>query len=141
MSGQDRTQSAAASASTLRGCLPRRGHDSGTRQWGQAWPHPWSHRAARTPGPSTVPQKGLEHFAVGLDDPMRALRNKLEQCAQGGSGYKFIRGPYGAGKTFLASLVGSEAFDKKYRIWKPCLFFLFPLKDTGPGASHNTGVT
>lgn len=66
----------------------------------------------------TVPQKGLEHYAVGLDEPMRALRDRLKLCSQGGGSYKFIRGPYGSGKTFLASLVGSEAFDQKFLVSK-----------------------
>lgn len=66
----------------------------------------------------TVPQRGLEHFAVGLDAPMAALRESLEHCARGNGAYKFIRGPYGSGKTFLASLVGSEAFDQRFLVSK-----------------------
>ncbi len=66
----------------------------------------------------TVPQRGLEHFAVGLDAPMAALRENLEHCAKGNGAYKFIRGPYGSGKTFLASLVGSEAFDRRFLVSK-----------------------
>lgn len=66
----------------------------------------------------TVPQRGLEHFAVGLDAPMGALRECLEYCGKGNGAYKFIRGPYGSGKTFLSSLLGSEAFDKKFLVSK-----------------------
>lgn len=57
----------------------------------------------------TVPDLGLEEIAVGLDPQVAAIKEGLSFCQQGRSGYKFLRGDYGAGKTFLSSLVASEA--------------------------------
>lgn len=57
----------------------------------------------------TVPAEGLEHFAVGLERQVDALREQWEFAARGHSQYRFLRGPYGSGKTFLAALVSSQA--------------------------------
>ena len=59
----------------------------------------------------TVPPEGLEHFAVGLDAPMKALQEQRAYVKQGKSAYKFIRGSYGSGKTFLSSLAAAEALE------------------------------
>ena len=40
----------------------------------------------------TVPSKGLEHFAVGLQRLAPAINAELESVAQGGAGSKAIRG-------------------------------------------------
>lgn len=57
----------------------------------------------------TVPQQGLESYAVGLESQVEALGRQLAFVGSGKSGYKFVRGDYGSGKTFLTSLVASEA--------------------------------
>lgn len=57
----------------------------------------------------TVPDQGLEEIAVGLEPQVRAVEEGLQFVARGRSGYKFLRGDYGAGKTFLSSLVASRA--------------------------------
>lgn len=57
----------------------------------------------------TVPQEGLEAYAVGLEPQMEALRRQLAFVGSGKSAYKFVRGDYGSGKTFLTSLAASEA--------------------------------
>lgn len=57
----------------------------------------------------TVPDLGLEEIAVGLEPQMKAIEEGLQFAARGRSGYKFLRGDYGAGKTFLSSLVASRA--------------------------------
>jgi hypothetical protein len=57
----------------------------------------------------TVPPEGLEHFAVGLDPQMQALREQRAFVGQGRAAYKFLRGSYGSGKTFLSSLASAEA--------------------------------
>ena len=62
----------------------------------------------------TVPDQGTEEIAVGLDDHVRAVEEGLEHVARGRSGYKFLRGEYGAGKTFLSSLVASQAAEKGF---------------------------
>jgi hypothetical protein len=57
----------------------------------------------------TVPDIGLEEIAVGLEPQVKAVEEGLQFAARGRSGYKFLRGDYGAGKTFLSSLVASRA--------------------------------
>lgn len=50
----------------------------------------------------TVPQRGLDVMAVGLDRFHDALREELDGVAEGGAVFKAVRGEYGAGKTFFA---------------------------------------
>lgn len=50
----------------------------------------------------TVPQRGLDVMAVGLDRFQGALAEELELVADGGAVFKAVRGEYGAGKTFFA---------------------------------------
>ncbi|MHB2017680.1 MAG: BREX system ATP-binding domain-containing protein, partial [Candidatus Xenobia bacterium] len=57
----------------------------------------------------TVPPEGLEQFAVGLEPQIEALREQRQYVARGRGAYKFVRGPYGSGKTFLTSLAAAEA--------------------------------
>ncbi|MDF2047777.1 BREX system ATP-binding protein BrxD [Microbacterium sp. Kw_RZR3] len=53
----------------------------------------------------TVPQRGLDVMAVGLDRFTAALGDELEGVADGGAVFKAVRGEYGAGKTFFARWV------------------------------------
>ncbi|MDF2916035.1 MAG: ATP-binding protein [Microbacterium sp.] len=50
----------------------------------------------------TVPQRGLDVMAVGLERFQTALGEELEGVAEGGAVFKAVRGEYGAGKTFFA---------------------------------------
>lgn len=50
----------------------------------------------------TVPQRGLDVMAVGLDHFHDALLAELDATADGGAVFKAVRGEYGAGKTFFA---------------------------------------
>lgn len=50
----------------------------------------------------TVPQRGLDVMAVGLDRFETALGDELDGVAEGGAVFKAVRGEYGAGKTFFA---------------------------------------
>ncbi|NMR20261.1 BREX system ATP-binding protein BrxD [Cellulomonas fimi] len=50
----------------------------------------------------TVPQHGLDVMAVGLARFEAAIDGELDAAAAGGSGFKAVRGEYGAGKTFYA---------------------------------------
>jgi len=50
----------------------------------------------------TVPQRGLDVMAVGLDRFRSALGDELDGVADGGAVFKAVRGEYGAGKTFFA---------------------------------------
>jgi hypothetical protein len=50
----------------------------------------------------TVPQRGLELFAVGVERYDKALGEELDSVAAGQGKLKAVRGEYGTGKTFFA---------------------------------------
>ena len=50
----------------------------------------------------TVPQRGLDVMAVGLDRFSETIDAELESVGNGGAQFKAIRGEYGSGKTFFA---------------------------------------
>lgn len=61
-----------------------------------------------------VPERGLETFAVGIDR-QRAEINRLLNLAAGGEGvFKFLRGGYGCGKTFMSRLALHDARAKGF---------------------------
>ncbi|MEE1810362.1 BREX system ATP-binding protein BrxD [Streptomyces sp. BE133] len=57
----------------------------------------------------TVPQSGLDLFAVGLDQFSGALNDDIATVARGGSAFHAIRGEYGSGKTFFARWLAERA--------------------------------
>ncbi|MBN6034365.1 BREX system ATP-binding protein BrxD [Amycolatopsis sp. 195334CR] len=57
----------------------------------------------------TVPQSGLDLFAVGLDRFARALDDDLDTIKRGGAAFHAIRGEYGSGKTFFARWLAERA--------------------------------
>lgn len=57
----------------------------------------------------TVPASGLDLLAVGLSDLEPTFDQELRATQAGGSGFKAVRGEYGAGKTFLARWLGERA--------------------------------
>lgn len=66
----------------------------------------------------TVPPEGLEHYAVGLEAQMKILREQRAYVTQGKGAYKFLRGAYGSGKTFLTSLASAEALEDNFLVSK-----------------------
>jgi hypothetical protein len=56
-----------------------------------------------------VPRRGIELYGVGLDRFGPAIREELDRAATGTGVFKAVRGDYGAGKTFFARWVQSEA--------------------------------
>jgi hypothetical protein len=58
-----------------------------------------------------VPERHLGLLAVGQDAARRHLVDLLEHVRQGKSEFKFVRGPYGGGKTFLCSWLRERALD------------------------------
>jgi hypothetical protein len=50
----------------------------------------------------TVPDRGLDVLAVGLNRFAPALDGELDQVARGRGGFKAVRGEYGSGKTFVS---------------------------------------
>src|SRR5262249_48607033 len=62
----------------------------------------------------TVPERGLETFAVGIERERGELHRLLD-LAQGGDGaVKFLRGGYGCGKTFMARLALADALERGF---------------------------
>ncbi|GGL56714.1 BREX system ATP-binding protein BrxD [Planomonospora parontospora] len=60
-------------------------------------------------GRGTVPQTGLDVFAVGLERFEKALDDDLSAVTAGGGGFKAVRGEYGSGKTFFARWLAERA--------------------------------
>jgi hypothetical protein len=56
-----------------------------------------------------VPERGLETFAVGIERPRNELGRLLDMAASGEGVFKFLRGGYGCGKTFMARLAVHDA--------------------------------
>jgi hypothetical protein len=57
----------------------------------------------------TVPQAGLDLFAVGMERFEAALDDELASVAAGRSTFKAVRGEYGSGKTFFARWLAERA--------------------------------
>ncbi|MFJ8967063.1 BREX system ATP-binding protein BrxD [Lentzea sp. NPDC102401] len=57
----------------------------------------------------TVPETGLDLFAVGLERIAPTFDEELSSCSSGGAEFKAVRGEYGAGKTFLARWLAERA--------------------------------
>jgi len=57
----------------------------------------------------TVPQRGLDAFAVGLDGLAPALEAELGAVGSGRASFKAVRGEYGSGKTFFARWLAERA--------------------------------
>ena len=57
----------------------------------------------------TVPQDGLDMLAVGLDGFEDAVDQEILKIAEGGSGFKAVRGDYGCGKTFFSRWLQERA--------------------------------
>jgi hypothetical protein len=57
----------------------------------------------------TVPQAGLDLFAVGMDRFEGAIGEELAAVASGAATFKAVRGEYGSGKTFFARWLAEQA--------------------------------
>jgi len=57
----------------------------------------------------TVPQQGLDAFAVNLEKFEAALDEELARVKSGGGVFKAVRGEYGSGKTFFARWLQERA--------------------------------
>lgn len=64
----------------------------------------------------TVPQRGLDFLAVGLQSFEPVISGELADVAQGGSTFKAIRGDYGCGKTFFGRWVQEFAKKKGFAV-------------------------
>ena len=57
----------------------------------------------------TVPARGLDVMAVGLERFTGAIDEELAKVATGGAVFKALRGEWGSGKTFAARWIGERA--------------------------------
>jgi hypothetical protein len=57
----------------------------------------------------TVPEHGLDTFAVGLERFQDAVHQELEAVRSGSGTFKAVRGEYGSGKTFFARWLQDRA--------------------------------
>ena len=57
----------------------------------------------------TVPERGLDLLAVGLDRLAPTFDEELSEVGRGRAGFKAIRGEYGSGKTFTARWLAERA--------------------------------
>ncbi len=57
----------------------------------------------------TVPSRGLDAFAVGIERHRNEMTRMLKDVKDGSGDVKFLRGGYGCGKTFMANLVVQDA--------------------------------
>lgn len=62
----------------------------------------------------TVPDRGIEAFAVGIDPQRRELGRMLSIASEGEGVVKFVRGGYGCGKTFMSNLAVYDAKAKNF---------------------------
>jgi len=62
----------------------------------------------------TVPQRGLDFLAVGLQRFENVISAELDDVAQGSAIFKAVRGEYGCGKTFFARWVQEYAKKKGF---------------------------
>jgi hypothetical protein len=62
----------------------------------------------------TVPERGLALFATGLEPLTKQVVDELEQVSRGRGGSKWLRGDYGAGKTFTARHLCSIARERGF---------------------------
>ncbi|MFZ5480466.1 MAG: BREX system ATP-binding domain-containing protein [Myxococcota bacterium] len=61
-----------------------------------------------------VPDRRVDLLAVGQEAARRHLVDLLEHVSTGRSEFKFVRGPYGAGKTFLCAWLKERALDSGF---------------------------
>lgn len=62
----------------------------------------------------TVPSRGLDAFAVGIERHRNELGRMLKDVKSGSGDVKFLRGGYGCGKTFMANLVVQDAQRERF---------------------------
>jgi hypothetical protein len=76
-----------------------------------------------------VPECNLDLIAVGQDAARDHLLELLDHVQTGRSQFKFIRGAYGSGKTFLCSWLREQAFKNDFAVATVCIGPDQPLSD------------
>ncbi|MFH2056760.1 MAG: BREX system ATP-binding domain-containing protein, partial [bacterium] len=76
-----------------------------------------------------VPECNLNLLAVGQETARNHLLELLDHVQTSRSQFKFIRGAYGSGKTFLCSWLREQAFEKDFAVATVCIGPDQPLSD------------
>ena len=63
-----------------------------------------------------VPEQNLDMLMVGQEAARRQLHTDLDYIATGRSAFKFLKGPYGSGKSFMAAWLRDHALDKGFAV-------------------------
>jgi chromosomal replication initiation ATPase DnaA len=63
-----------------------------------------------------VPDRNLDLLIIGQTKPRQHLKELFEEARNNKSPFKFIRGPYGAGKTFLCSWLREYALNNEFAV-------------------------
>ncbi|HEX7605002.1 MAG TPA: BREX system ATP-binding domain-containing protein, partial [Polyangiaceae bacterium] len=61
-----------------------------------------------------VPERGLDTFAVGVERQRAEIGRLLDLTKDGEGVFKFLRGGYGCGKTFMARLAVLDAQERNF---------------------------
>ncbi len=61
-----------------------------------------------------VPERSLEAFAVGIERPRGEASRMLDLAESGEGVFKFLRGGYGCGKTFMARTIMLDALQRDF---------------------------
>ena len=61
-----------------------------------------------------VPEENLDLLVIGQQKTRDHLKSLLKEASQNKSPFKFIRGPYGSGKTFLLSWLREQAIKEEF---------------------------
>ena len=61
-----------------------------------------------------VPERGLDAFGVGIERQRSEIARQLDMAASGEGVFKFLRGGYGCGKTFMARLALLDAQERGF---------------------------
>ena len=64
----------------------------------------------------TVPRRGVEILASGMERYAAALDEELDRASQGNGVFKAVRGEYGTGKTFFARWLGHRAMARGFAV-------------------------
>ncbi|TGG95040.1 hypothetical protein E4656_01020 [Natronospirillum operosum] len=63
-----------------------------------------------------VPERNLEMMYVGQEEARRHMREQFNYVATGRSAFKFIRGAYGSGKSFMMAWLRDAALDSGFAV-------------------------
>ena len=58
----------------------------------------------------------MDKFAIGIDKPLNEIRRQLSLISSGEGAFKFLRGGYGCGKTFMGQYTLLEGLKDNFAV-------------------------